>query len=115
MVRELIRVEGVDRSFGPARCSKTSTSSSTMGSGWCFAKPARGRKVLHSSTRYQNNNKDVGYRFCTCYLFGISTQIRDIESDSSIEEELEEREGNFQELEDEIAAIEAQMVDPHIL
>ena len=40
------------------------------------------------------------------------TQIRDIDSDSTIEEELGRKGRQFQELEEEIAAIEAQMADP---
>jgi ATP-binding cassette subfamily F protein 3 len=40
------------------------------------------------------------------------TQIRDIESDSTIEEELGRKGRQFQELEEEIASIESQMADP---
>ena len=60
-----------------------------------------------------DQKQDVGdIEFAPGLRIAYLTQIRDLESDRTIEEELSRKGRQFQELEEEIAAIEAQMVDP---
>jgi len=57
--------------------------------------------------------QDVGdIDFASGIRIAYLTQIRDIDEDSTIEEELSRKGRQFQELEEEIATIEAQMIDP---
>ena len=60
-----------------------------------------------------DQKQDVGeIEFASGIRIAYFTQTRDIDDDSTIEEELSRKGRQFQELEEEIAAIEAQMVDP---
>ena len=112
MVRELIRVEGVDRSFGPVDVLQDINLIINDGErvGIVGHNGAGKTTLLNTISEQQQDVGDID--FAPGIRLAYLTQIRDIESDSSIEEELERKGRQFQELEDEIAAIEAQMVDP---
>ena len=112
MVRELIKVEGVDRSFGPVDVLQDINLIINDGERvGIVGHNGAGKTTLLNTISEQQ--QDVGYiDFAPGIRLAYLTQIRDIESDSTIEEELGRKGRQFQELEDEIAAIEAQMVDP---
>ncbi|MGB1818492.1 MAG: ATP-binding cassette domain-containing protein, partial [Candidatus Poseidoniaceae archaeon] len=112
MVRELIRVEGVDRSFGPVDVLQDINLIINDGErvGIVGHNGAGKTTLLNTISEQQQDVGDID--FAPDIRLAYLTQIRDIESDSSIEEELGRKGRQFQELEDEIAAIEAQMVDP---
>ena len=112
MVRELIRVEGVDRSFGPVDVLQDINLIINDGErvGLVGHNGAGKTTLLNTISEQQQDVGDID--FAPGIRLAYLTQIRDIESDSSIEEELGRKGRQFQELEDEIAAIEAQMVDP---
>ena len=112
MVRELIRVEGVDRSFGPVDVLQDINLIINDGErvGIVGHNGAGKTTLLNTISEQQQDVGDID--FAPGIRLAYLTQIRDIESDSSIEEELGRKGRQFQELEDEIAAIEAQMVDP---
>ena len=112
MVRELIRVEGVDRSFGPVDVLQDINLMINDGErvGIVGHNGAGKTTLLNTISEQQQDVGDID--FAPGIRLAYLTQIRDIESDSSIEEELGRKGRQFQELEDEIAAIEAQMVDP---
>ena len=112
MVRELIRVEGVDRSFGPVDVLQDINLIINDGErvGIVGHNGAGKTTLLNTISEQQQDVGDID--FAPSIRLAYLTQIRDIESDSSIEEELGRKGRQFQELEDEIAAIEAQMVDP---
>ena len=112
MVRELIRVEGVDRSFGPVDVLQDINLIINDGErvGIVGHNGAGKTTLLNTISEQQQDVGDID--FAPGIRLAYLTQIRDIESDSSIEEEVGRKGRQFQELEDEIAAIEAQMVDP---
>ena len=112
MVRELITVEGVDRSFGPTDVLQDINLIVNDGDRiGIVGHNGAGKTTLLNTISDQK--QDVGdIDFAPGIRIAYLTQIRDIESDSTIEEELGRKGRQFQELEDEIAAIEAQMVDP---
>ncbi len=112
MVRELIRVEGVDRSFGPVDVLQDINLIINDGErvGIVGHNGAGKTTLLNTISEQQQDVGDID--FAPGIRLAYLTQIRDIESGSSIEEELGRKGRQFQELEDEIAAIEAQMVDP---
>jgi ATP-binding cassette subfamily F protein 3 len=66
--------------------------------------------LLNTISEQKQDTGDI--EFAPGIRLAYLTQIRDLESDSTIEEELGRKGRQFQELEEEIAAIEAQMVDP---
>ena len=112
MVRELITVEGVDRSFGPVDVLKDINMIVNDGDRiGIVGHNGAGKTTLLNTISEQK--QDVGdIDFAPGIRIAYLTQIRDIESDSTIEEELGRKGRQFQELEEEIAAIEAQMIDP---
>ena len=112
MVRELITVEGVDRSFGPTDVLQDINLIVNDGDRiGIVGHNGAGKTTLLNTISDQK--QDVGeIEFAPGIRIAYLTQIRDIESDSTIEEELGRKGRQFQELEDEIAAIEAQMIDP---
>jgi len=111
VVRELIRIEGVDRSFGPVDVLKDITFNVNDGDriGIVGHNGAGKTTLLNTISEQKQEVGDVelapGIRLA--YL----TQIRDLESTKTIEEELSRKGRQFQELEEEIASIEAQMID----
>ena len=112
MVRELITVEGVDRSFGPTDVLQDINLIVNDGDRiGIVGHNGAGKTTLLNTISDQK--QDVGdIDFAPGIRIAYLTQIRDIESDSTIEEELGRKGRQFQELEDEITSIEAQMVDP---
>ena len=112
MVRELITVEGVDRSFGPVDVLKDINMIVNDGDRiGIVGHNGAGKTTLLNTISEQK--QDVGdIDFAPGIRLAYLTQIRDIDSNSTIEEELGRKGRQFQELEEEIAAIEAQMIDP---
>ena len=107
MVRELITVEGVDRSFGPVDVLKDINMIVNDGDRiGIVGHNGAGKTTLLNTISEQK--QDVGdIDFAPGIRLAYLTQIRDIESDSTIEEELGRKGRQFQELEEEIAAIKA--------
>ena len=112
MSRELIRVEGVDRAFGPVTVLQDINIMVNEGDRiGIVGHNGAGKTTLLNTISDQK--QDVGdIEFASGIRIAYLTQIRDIDDDSTIEEELSRKGRQFQELEEEIAAIEAQMVDP---
>src|SRR6056300_1113558 len=112
MVRELINVEAVDRSFGAVDVLQDINLKVNDGDriGIVGHNGAGKTTLLNTISEQKQDTGDV--EFAPGIRLAYLTQIRDLESDSTIEEELGRKGRQFQELEDEIAVIEAQMVDP---
>ena len=112
MARELINVEAVDRSFGAVDVLKDINIKVNDGDriGIVGHNGAGKTTLLNTISEQQQDTGDV--EFAPGIRLAYLTQIRDLESDSTIEDELGRKGRQFQELEEEIAAIEAQMVDP---
>jgi len=112
MSRELISVEAVDRSFGAVTVLEDINLSVMEGDRiGIVGHNGAGKTTLLNTI--SERKQDVGdIEFASGIRIAYLTQIRDIDEDSTIEEELSRKGRQFQELEEEIAAIEAQMVDP---
>ena len=112
MTRELIRVEGVDRAFGSVTVLQDINLQVNEGDRiGVVGHNGAGKTTLLNTISQQK--QDVGdIDFASGIRIAYLTQIRDIDEDSTIEEELSRKGRQFQELEEEIAIIEAQMVDP---
>jgi len=112
VVRELINVEAVDRSFGAVDVLQDINLKVNDGDriGIVGHNGAGKTTLLNTISEQKQDTGDV--EFAPGIRLAYLTQIRDLESNSTIEEELGRKGRQFQELEDEIAAIEAQMVDP---
>ena len=112
MVRELITVEAVDRSFGSTDVLQDINLIVNDGDRiGIVGHNGAGKTTLLNTISEQE--QDVGdIVFAPGIRIAYLTQIRDIESDSTIEGELSRKGRQFQELEEEIAAIEAQMIEP---
>jgi ATP-binding cassette subfamily F protein 3 len=112
MSRELISVEAVDRSFGAVTVLEDINLSVMEGDRiGIVGHNGAGKTTLLNTI--SERKQDVGdIEFASGIRIAYLTQIRDIDEDSTIEEELSRKGRQFQELEEEIAAIEAQMVEP---
>ena len=112
MARELINVEAVDRSFGAVDVLKDINIKVNDGDriGIVGHNGAGKTTLLNTISEQKQDTGDI--EFAPGIRLAYLTQIRDLESDSTIEDELGRKGRQFQELEEEIAAIEAQMVDP---
>ena len=112
MVRELITVEAVDRSFGSTDVLQDINLIVNDGDRiGIVGHNGAGKTTLLNTISEQE--QDVGeIAFAPGIRIAYLTQIRDIDSDSTIEGELSRKGRQFQELEEEIAGIEAQMIDP---
>ena len=100
MVRELITVDGVDRSFGPVDVLKDINMIVNDGDRiGIVGHNGAGKTTLLNTISEQK--QDVGdIDFAPGIRIAYLTQIRDIESDSTIEEELGRKGRQFQELEE---------------
>ena len=112
MARELINVEAVDRSFGAVDVLRDINIKVNDGDriGIVGHNGAGKTTLLNTISEQKQDTGDI--EFAPGIRLAYLTQIRDLESDSTIEDELGRKGRQFQELEEEIAAIEAQMVDP---
>ena len=112
MARELINVEAVDRSFGAVDVLRDINIKVNDGDriGIVGHNGAGKTTLLNTISEQKQDTGDI--EFAPGIRLAYLTQIRDLESDSTIEEELGRKGRQFQELEEEIAAIESQMVDP---
>ncbi len=112
MARELIKVESVDRAFGSLTVLTDINLNINEGERiGIVGHNGAGKTTLLNTISEQA--QDVGdIEFALGIRVAYLTQIRDIESDSTIGEELERKGRQFQELEEEIAEIEARMIEP---
>ncbi|MEC8265095.1 MAG: ATP-binding cassette domain-containing protein, partial [Candidatus Thermoplasmatota archaeon] len=106
MARQLITVEGVDRSFGPVDVLQDVNLVVNHGERiGIVGHNGAGKTTLLNTISDQK--QDVGdVDFAPGLRIAYLTQIRDLESDRTIEEELSRKGRQFQELEEEIAAID---------
>ncbi|MEZ7993912.1 MAG: ATP-binding cassette domain-containing protein, partial [Candidatus Poseidoniaceae archaeon] len=112
MVRELISVESIDRSFGAVDVLRDVNLLVKDGDriGIVGHNGAGKTTLLNTISEQSQDAGDI--RLAPGIRLAYLTQIRDIDSDKTIEEELSRKGRQFQELEDEIAAIEARMIEP---
>ena len=111
-MRELIRLDDVHRAFGAL--------SVLDGVDLRIDEGDRIGVVGHNGSgkttllrTISNQDQDLGdIIFAPALRIAFLTQVRDIEEDATLEEELNRRGRQFKEIEDEIAAIEASMADP---
>ena len=112
MVRELITVENIDRSFGAVDVLHDVNLLVKDGDriGIVGHNGAGKTTLLNTISEQSQDAGDI--KLAPGIRLAYLTQIRDIDSDKTIEEELSRKGRQFQELEDEIAAIEARMIEP---
>ena len=112
MARELIRLDDVHKSFGSLNVLE--------GVGLRVDEGDRIGIVGHNGSgkttllrTISNQDQDIGdITFAPALRIAFLTQVRDIEEDATLEEELNRRGRQFQEIEEEITNIEASMADP---
>ena len=112
MVRELITVENIDRSFGAVDVLRDVNLLVKDGDRiGIVGHNGSGKTTLLNTISEQS--QDAGdIKLAPGIRLAYLTQIRDIDSNKTIEEELSRKGRQFQELEDEIAEIEARMIEP---
>ena len=112
LVRELIRLEGVHRAFGAVSVLDGINLRIDEGDRiGVVGHNGAGKTTLLRTISDQK--QDVGdITFAPGLRIAYLTQIRDIDENATLEEELNRRGHQFKELEEEIASIESQMADP---
>ena len=112
MARELIRIEDVHRAFGPLKVLDGINLRIDEGDRiGVVGHNGAGKTTLLRTI--SNQDQDLGdIVFAPGLRLAYLTQILDIEEDATLEEELNRRGRQFQELEDEIASLEARMAEP---
>ncbi len=112
MARELIRIEDVHRAFGPLKVLDGINLRIDEGDRiGVVGHNGAGKTTLLRTI--SNQDQDLGdIAFAPGLRLAYLTQIRDIEEDATLEEELNRRGRQFQELEDEIASLETRMAEP---
>ncbi|MEE3082482.1 MAG: ABC-F family ATP-binding cassette domain-containing protein [Candidatus Thermoplasmatota archaeon] len=112
MSRELIRLDDVHRSFGAVTVLDGINLRIDEGDRiGVVGHNGSGKTTLLRTI--SEKEQDIGdITFAPALRIAYLTQIRDIDENATLEEELNRRGHQFKELEDEIAAIEAKMADP---
>jgi len=112
MVRELITVENIDRSFGAVDVLRDVNLLVKDGDriGIVGHNGAGKTTLLNTISEQSQDAGDI--KLAPGIRLAYLTQIRDIDSNKTIEEELSRKGRQFKELEDEIAEIEARMIEP---
>ena len=111
-MRELVRLEDVHRAFGALSVLEGVDLRIDEGDRiGVVGHNGSGKTTLLRTI--SNQDQDLGdITFAPALRIAYLTQVRDIEEDASLEDELNRRGRQFQELEEEIAALEANMADP---
>ena len=112
MARELIRIEDVHRAFGPLKVLDGINLRIDEGDRiGVVGHNGAGKTTLLRTI--SNQDQDLGdIVFAPGLRLAYLTQIRDIEEDATLDEELNRRGRQFQGLEDEIASLETRMSEP---
>ena len=112
MVRELIRVDDIHRAFGPVSVLEGISVRIEEGDRiGIVGHNGSGKTTLLNTISEQN--PDMGdVNFSEGLRIAYLTQIRDIDENATLEEELERKGRQFEELDAEIAELEAAMADP---
>ena len=111
MSRELIRLEDVHKAFGALTVLESVDLRIDDGDRiGVVGHNGSGKTTLLQTI--SNKSQDLGdITFAPALRIAFLTQVRDIEEDATLEEELNRRGRQFQELEDEITSIEEKMLD----
>ncbi len=112
MVRELVRLDEIHRTFGPLTILEGVNLRIDEGDRiGVVGHNGAGKTTLLRTI--SNQDQDMGdITFAPGLRLAFLTQIRDLDEDATLEEELNRRGRQFQELEDEITEIESQMAIP---
>ena len=112
MARELIRLDDVHKSFGSLNVLEGVKLRVDEGDRiGIVGHNGAGKTTLLSTI--SNQDQDIGdINFAPALRIAFLTQVRDIEEDATLEEELNRRGRQFKEIEDEITGIETSMADP---
>ena len=112
MVSELIRLEDIHKAFGPNTVLDGINLRIDEGDRvGIVGHNGAGKTTLLRTI--SNRDQDVGdITYAPGLRIAFLTQVRDIDESATLEQELNRRGRQFQELEDEISKIEAQMADP---
>ena len=112
MVRELIRLEDIHRAFGAVTVLDGINLRIDEGDRiGVVGHNGAGKTTLLRTI--SNQDQDIGdIQFAPGLRIAYLTQVRDIDEDATLEQELNRRGHQFKELEEEITTIEAQMADP---
>ncbi len=112
MARELIRLDDVHKAFGSLNVLEGVKLRVDEGDRiGIVGHNGAGKTTLLSTI--SNQDQDIGdINFAPALRIAFLTQVRDIEEDATLEEELNRRGRQFKEIEDEITGIETSMADP---
>ena len=112
MARELIRIEDVHRAFGPVKVLDSVNLRIDEGDRiGVVGHNGAGKTTLLRTISDQD--QDIGdIVFAPGLRLAFLTQIRDIDEGATLEQEINRRGRQFQELEEEITSLEAKMAEP---